>query len=99
MAQLAEVRVGDQKGEGMRETIPEDLKGYYEDAKKGLAPNESWKDSFVAELIERIAAEKARNKVLEEALKRLRDCDWVITPHDRMDAVREIARAALQEDR
>ncbi|MCU0909769.1 MAG: hypothetical protein MUE98_00045 [Rhodobacteraceae bacterium] len=32
---------------------------------------------------------------LRAALERLRDCDWVIPPHDRMDAVREIARAAL----
>lgn len=32
---------------------------------------------------------------LREALERLRDCDWVITPHDRMDGVRDIARAAL----
>lgn len=30
-----------------------------------------------------------------EALERLRDCDWVITPADRMDAVRTIARDAL----
>ena len=33
---------------------------------------------------------------LAEALQKLADCDWVITPHDRMDAVREIARKALQ---
>lgn len=36
-----------------------------------------------------------RNDKLEEALIRLRDCDWIITAHDRMDAVREIARKAL----
>jgi Lar family restriction alleviation protein len=33
---------------------------------------------------------------LEEALKRIRDCDFVITLPDRMDAVRAIAREALQ---
>jgi hypothetical protein len=33
---------------------------------------------------------------LAEALQKLADCDWVITPHDRMDAVRTIAREALQ---
>lgn len=33
---------------------------------------------------------------LEEAFKRIRDCDWVITLPDRMDAVREIAREALE---
>jgi len=32
---------------------------------------------------------------LRAALVRLRDCDWVITLPDRMDAVREIARKAL----
>lgn len=33
---------------------------------------------------------------MEEALKRIRDCDWVITLPDRMDAVRQIAREALE---
>lgn len=32
---------------------------------------------------------------LAEALRKLQECDFVITPHDRMDAVREIARNAL----
>ena len=44
-------------------------------------------------LAEMIVAERDR---LAEALRKLADCDWVITPHDRMDAVREIARKALQ---
>lgn len=33
---------------------------------------------------------------LQAALERIRDCDWVITLPDRMDAVRAIAREALQ---
>ena len=33
---------------------------------------------------------------MEEALKRIRDCDFVITLPDRMDAVRAIAREALE---
>ena len=33
---------------------------------------------------------------LAEALRKLADCDWVITLPDRMDAVREIADEALQ---
>jgi len=33
---------------------------------------------------------------LAEALQKLADCDWVITPRDRMDAVRTIADEALQ---
>lgn len=40
------------------------------------------------ELVERCAK-------LREALERLRDCDWVITLPDRMDAVRGLARDAL----
>ncbi len=35
------------------------------------------------------------NGKLRAALERLRDCDFVITPRDRMDAVRDIARQAL----
>jgi len=31
----------------------------------------------------------------KEALERIRDCDWVITLPDRMDAVRAIAKEAL----
>jgi hypothetical protein len=39
---------------------------------------------------------QARVRHLEAALVRLRDCDFVITPADRMDAVRDIAREALR---
>lgn len=38
----------------------------------------------------------AENKRLRAALERIRDCDWVITLPDRMDAVRAIAREALE---
>jgi hypothetical protein len=37
-----------------------------------------------------------RTQKLETALKRIRDCDFVITLPDRMDAVRAIAREALK---
>ena len=37
-----------------------------------------------------------RTQRLEAALVRLRDCDFVITPADRMDAVRAVAREALR---
>ena len=33
---------------------------------------------------------------LDTALKRIRDCDFIITLPDRMDAVRQIAREALE---
>jgi hypothetical protein len=37
-----------------------------------------------------------QNTRMRDALVRLRDCDWIVTPHDRMDAVRNIARDALK---
>jgi hypothetical protein len=37
-----------------------------------------------------------REERLRVALQRLADCDWVISLPDRMDAVRKIAREALQ---
>ena len=37
-------------------------------------------------------------KKYEDALLKLRDCDWVITLPDRMDGVRAIARQALEEE-
>lgn len=36
------------------------------------------------------------NEKLRDALERICDCDFVITLPDRMDAVRKIAREALQ---
>ena len=42
-----------------------------------------------------LGAEREKVKALREACERLRDCDWVITLPDRMDAVRDIARAAI----
>lgn len=45
-------------------------------------------DCLVLEAADRI-------EKLEAALERIRDCDWVITLPDRMDAVRQIAREAL----
>ena len=40
---------------------------------------------------------RLENMRMKAALIKLRDCDWVMTPADRMDAVRDIARAALGE--
>ena len=47
----------------------------------------------------RIEGLEAEIERLRAALIRLRDCDWVITLPDRMDAVRDIARAALEGER
>jgi hypothetical protein len=37
-----------------------------------------------------------RTEKMKAALERIRDCDWVISLPDRMDAVRDIAREALE---
>ena len=50
--------------------------------------NETQTDALLVEAAARI-------QKLEAALERLRDCDWVISLPDRMDAVRDIAREAL----
>lgn len=47
-------------------------------------------------VLQKICAERSEEiERLSEALTRLRDCDWTISLPDRMDAVRDIARAAL----
>jgi cell division protein FtsB len=51
--------------------------------------------SVVESLQRTLAKEQARVDKLEQALQRIRDCDFVITLPDRMDAVRAIAREAL----
>ena len=43
-----------------------------------------------------LPARQNRIRKLEAALKRIRDCDFVISLPDRMDAVRQIAREALE---
>ena len=53
-----------------------------------------WSQFTKAKTVNEIALE-AENARLREALVRLRDCDFVITPANRMDAVRDIARCAL----
>jgi len=42
------------------------------------------------------AKELEKLEIYRTALKRIRDCDFVITLPDRMDAVRAIAREALE---
>ena len=54
-----------------------------------------WSQFTKAKTVKEIALE-AENARLREALVKLRDCDFVITPADRMDAVRDIARGALE---
>ena len=52
--------------------------------------------SIVESLQLSLAEEQARVDKLEGALQQIRDCDFVITLPDRMDAVRAIAREALE---
>ena len=57
------------------------------------------RDAALAECLEQaklLAMSADREEKLRTALQRLADCDWVISLPDRMDAVRKIAREALQ---
>jgi len=47
-------------------------------------------------LCSKITEQHQEIQKLREALERIRDCDFVITLPDRMDAVRAIAREALE---
>lgn len=49
------------------------------------------------ELVDENSTLRAQVERLKAALTRLRDCDWTISLPDRMDAVRDIARAALTD--
>lgn len=51
---------------------------------------------FIILAVNSYEALREENLRLRDALEQLRDCDWVITPANRMDAVRDIARAALE---
>lgn len=56
--------------------------GLFDEVKKLQADHDKWQG-----IAERLANE----------MTRLRDCDWVITLPDRMDAVRDVARKALAD--
>lgn len=53
-------------------------------------------ESIITTLRSDLDEAEVRVKKLEYALERIRDCNFVITSPDRMDAVREIAREALE---
>lgn len=55
-------------------------------------PSES---SFTAGYESGQVSQSEKLEVAIEALTKLRDCDWVISLPDRMDAVRDIAKAAI----
>lgn len=53
-------------------------------------------DSIITTLRSDLDEAEVRVKKLEYALERIRDCNFVITLPDRMDAVRAIAQEALE---
>jgi hypothetical protein len=52
---------------------------------------------LLADCQQQLAAEREKVQPLVDALVRLRDCDFTITLPDRMDAVRQIAKDALEK--
>jgi len=59
-------------------------------------PKEAVRAVFSRTLERELAAVTAQRDTLAEALQKLADCYWSISLPDRMDAVRTIARDALQ---
>lgn len=53
-------------------------------------------DSIIKALRDDLKEAEKRAEMLTVTLERIRDCDWVITLPDRMDAVRQIARESLE---
>jgi hypothetical protein len=62
------------------------------------AAEQSRAASQLADALVRKDELRLENERLRKALERLRDCDWVISLPDRMDAVRKIAREALETE-
>ena len=61
-----------------------------------LLERAEWYQSQYQRLLTALNDSEKRADAFKHALERIRDCDWVITPLDRMDAVRKIAREALE---
>ena len=64
----------------------------------GWTPDRNTPEALFARIAadaETIKAQAEEIAGMRDALIRLRDCNWVISPPDRMDAVRDIAREAL----
>ena len=72
------------------------LRAEVERLREALSAAADFHNTEVAYLRAEVDRLKQRQELLVRALIRLRDCDWIITPHDRMDAVRDIARNALE---
>lgn len=61
-----------------------------------LLEQAEWYQKRYAQALAALKDAEKRVEMLTLALERIRDCDFVISLPDRMDAVRKIAREALQ---
>lgn len=61
-----------------------------------LLERAEWYQAQYQKLLTALNDTEKRVNVFKHALARIRDCDFVITLPDRMDAVRAIAREALE---
>lgn len=78
------------------EQLVEPLKRSLAFLKAEAIPTSHMRVADLDRLVGLVDALTSENAALREALETLRDCDWVISRGDRMDAVRDIARKALQ---
>jgi hypothetical protein len=70
-------------------------KNYESDTPETCEAVERWQQGKINIFDEMARLERERDEA-RKALQRLADCDWVITLPNRMDAVRKIARDALE---
>ena len=61
-----------------------------------LLERAEWYQEQHQKLLTALSEFRKRNNTFKRALERIRDCDFVITLPDRMDAVQQIAREALE---
>jgi hypothetical protein len=61
-----------------------------------LLERAEWYQAQYQKLLTALNDTEKRMNTFKHALQRIRDCDFVITLPDRMDAVRQIAREALE---
>ena len=61
-----------------------------------LLERAEWYQAQYQKLLTALNDTEKRANVFKHALQRIRDCDFVITLPDRMDAVRAIAQEALE---
>lgn len=80
---------------GFARQLERELTAAREELKTAIGQRDAIEESRVMTSNIYIKTAEQRDR-LAEALQKLADCDWVISLPDRMDAVRSIAREALQ---